>query len=830
MDRPIQGVSDFILNMKWLSEAQDPVEKRSICFKVDAFVQTHLETFKAPSSEVKEALFRSIGKWSGLEGNTKKVFERVVAQNLTQTWAGFKNLENKSVFQDFMKGVFLSGMNVAEILRQCGLENQEDLIEMVKAISLNHAHYVALHAKELAIRKEQDRIEIAKAVALQGGVAIANYIQNFEITDQEALIEIAKIAIRKAPRIFAHVRCFGIIDEGRLFTLALETSNADSPSVRNIVKKQLDALPALLGNNSKLRSYVLLYQKVRSKIGDPTIKWIESDFDLIQSVDLRKALTEVCNYRNKSLAKSLLLIGFQALRNENLYIPVYEETRNDVAHKKLLCLILANWVVLAKQELPLEDMEVFEGEIKKFSKLLEKSEFRRSFRNNFHPLKQTTLFTLVILNELMGVSSRKKIELITKVFDREDSESAIESLRLIGAIGRLEEGSLNRVDTENFLPSLKEVLKLTLFRGRYLQFQNMTEEEATSAYIKTFGVMRIPFALDTYIGSIRGLSEMEEPLQRFIRSIILGTFSNEREAVKGNPHLAEIHEYDLDNGTKTLSDWFELEQKEPVDISKSLIQEFSWREFFQNKSSEMHWSIEGVDCLPELTQYLKDESKSSNQDFKKQKIISLCIELIEGSQDMKKALNSLQSLLGSHSPALKLTNDIRLMVHNLESSSVVNETFQEEATLSRSWQDLFLCGTEVSDSCLRIDGEPKHNKCLLTYSLDGKNAIIVIKNIEGKIIARAILKLLWDEEEKKPALFLEGVYPLGCSFERTKAIKQVAISCAERLQCRVFERGQEDVSLLSFGSNCPYEYEDAISVPVAEGGEYTIEQAREVRL
>lgn len=79
---------------------------------------------------------------------------------------------------------------------------------------------------------------------------------------------------------------------------------------------------------------------------------------------------------------------------------------------------------------------------------------------------------------------------------------------------------------------------------------------------------------------------------------------------------------------------------------------------------------------------------------------------------------------------------------------------------TENYQDLLLCGTEVSSSCLRVDGDPHFNQCLFGYLLDGKIRMIAIKEtIDGPIKNRSMLKIM-KNFEGKPVLFLEKSYPI----------------------------------------------------------------------
>ena len=133
-------------------------------------------------------------------------------------------------------------------------------------------------------------------------------------------------------------------------------------------------------------------------------------------------------------------------------------------------------------------------------------------------------------------------------------------------------------------------------------------------------------------------------------------------------------------------------------------------------------------------------------------------------------------------------------------------------------QDLLLCGTEVFGSCLNIAGDLDYNKCLMGYVLDGKVRLLAIKNSEGKIEARAVLKLLVDEKNQ-PVLFLENLYPHK-QFE--SQIRQLAKQKAYLMNVPLFVKGEGE-TLYSKGCKAPYEYEDgADSEDIVNKGIYQI--------
>ncbi len=92
--------------------------------------------------------------------------------------------------------------------------------------------------------------------------------------------------------------------------------------------------------------------------------------------------------------------------------------------------------------------------------------------------------------------------------------------------------------------------------------------------------------------------------------------------------------------------------------------------------------------------------------------------------------------------------------------------------------DLLLLGTEVKNSCLRVNGEARLIKCLLAYLLDGKNRAVVVKENE-RIIGRCILRILWDDVAKKPVLFQEKSY---INHDREDVQKLLSKMCQRRAE------------------------------------------------
>jgi hypothetical protein len=146
------------------------------------------------------------------------------------------------------------------------------------------------------------------------------------------------------------------------------------------------------------------------------------------------------------------------------------------------------------------------------------------------------------------------------------------------------------------------------------------------------------------------------------------------------------------------------------------------------------------------------------------------------------------------------------------------------------WQDMLLLGTEVVGSCQNINGDPYLNRCLTDYLTDGKNRAIVVKNGKGEIMARAILRMLYDAENKVPVLYQERLYQNADidPQQAKKAIEALSIQRAKSLGLTLTtakgdwqEANDNSINysepLHSYGSKSSVEYVDAEGKGVTNG-------------
>ena len=153
-------------------------------------------------------------------------------------------------------------------------------------------------------------------------------------------------------------------------------------------------------------------------------------------------------------------------------------------------------------------------------------------------------------------------------------------------------------------------------------------------------------------------------------------------------------------------------------------------------------------------------------------------------------------------------NDINGLVEALEKQKQPFDGYKLVNT--DRFDFMLLSGTQVQGSCQRIDGEPSLNKCLLAYLLDGKIRMLAVKDKDDKIVARSILRLLWDAKSGSPVLMQERAYSNVMDASLIAALDLFALKQAEKLGIDIYKADDSGTAELdSFGSISPWEYVDS---------------------
>lgn len=390
------------------------------------------------------------------------------------------------------------------------------------------------------------------------------------------------------------------------------------------------------------------------------------------------------------------------------------------------------------------------------------------------------------------------------------TESSPEVLEILAAID--EESTLDNkaklalFEREGRSPFLRSLLTLRQLpeEGRSLESQlaatlDVAVEDFGSRYLATFGAMRVPLALVTLISHLKDYPELKPFFQRYVMSVLQGTFHEARYDVKDNAHLAKI----AGECPEVFAAWQQALPEVAVEIEGEA-DSFNFGEALLQKFRFGHHNNK-------YDPYAIFDDANPQTPFEKR-----CKELLE----TKPTMADLEELLTLVDPTVELFNDIKGFI------TILGKREPETGLIGvdcDDYQDLLLCGTEVPGSCLRVDGYPKHTRALIAYIMDGKYRLVAVKDPSGRILARAVLRLLWNPKTERPALFQEVVYGPSEAFDAPLAA--LAMRRAAQIGCPLFVMGRGD-ELLGLGSSFPYEYVDAAG-GIFEKGCFSVE-ARKV--
>jgi hypothetical protein len=729
-------------------------------------------------------------------------------------------------------------------IQNYGIKDKSALIEIAKIEAKKDPIAVSRSIKNFKITDQSALIELAKLAADEDPVQLSWNIQNYGIKDQSALIEFAKLASAKNPYGLSwYIQNYGITDQSALIAFARAAVSAKpleiltyldsfflnenfqkTPEYKSLLFKAL-AYGMPQANNYSLSLFRDFKKFIALTDGDSKIKLESLDalefFKFFKECTLKlesslssdfKSLSpckKALAYRNKQIAFLLISIFLSEAFNPT-YQAAYKSLLGTTV-TELLSIVPAKWMVEAKTTLPSDGLLQFF------------KSFKHKLKDKDSGLMQMCLLTLSALEKFQGIAPERKFKLLSGICNRpkDDLAKVLEGLGYLYSFsmrGQFE--ILNGLDLTSPLISCKAAFEKLLTEDSFIHISDIPD--FATLYFNSFDHTRIPLALEIYKAKLATLKN--EPiralLERFIRSVLLKTFNEERLRTDISPHLKTIEE----KSSLLFGTWKSLEFSGPVGPSTVDVKQsrFSFRDFFETKLHDGHWNQGGKDLLPNLTAYLRKETIPNPSDS----IPNTCKELIESTdlskeEQIEKIQAILRTLTSLKLQGLELNNDLVGLVTTLIDQG--HADFRETAIFSQDWQDLLLAGTEVAGSCQRIDGNPRLNQCLLAYCMDGKNAMIATKGKDGKILARSMLRLLWSEQEQKPALFLDRLYPNLCPAERKSAIANAAIKCAQKLNCDLFTWWQDypstpdNVIIESLEGPCPCDYADAAGGVMPDG-------------
>lgn len=347
--------------------------------------------------------------------------------------------------------------------------------------------------------------------------------------------------------------------------------------------------------------------------------------------------------------------------------------------------------------------------------------------------------------------------------------------------------------------------------------------------MNVFSTHRNPEALLIYVFKMRHLPSHEKDkmipvVSNFIHDIATKNFTKNR--YEDSEHLETIFssreglkEKWKENRSGSLNEFLpkkEIEEKK-FPIHTFMIERLENHHLLDVEQLPQLSKALHIECDPiDLTLGKKSEAIMKLDELLTQLVTHFDSCTIDLISEIREALKVVQSESETESYSrFEFFNDLIVLENVLKKPEVsLKVTDKKRIVISDDPLDLFLCGTEVEGSCQRVNGDPNYNKALMGYVMDGKHKLLAIKDNEGKIKGRAILRLHWDEEQKKPVIYMETIYPGNMRSNEKEALVNFAIQYAKELKVDLVsdQNNGKDLykgKIVSLGLKAPYEYCDA---------------------
>jgi hypothetical protein len=451
-----------------------------------------------------------------------------------------------------------------------------------------------------------------------------------------------------------------------------------------------------------------------------------------------------------------------------------------------------------------------------FIQLLQKSYFKDAARS------YAIMETLCLLIETKELSPKEKIHLLSMSVEPgkiKEAGAKLESNLLLIKCFLLNEWTHDLKIGKDF-SDIKKCLQ-----DRFSVITGIDDiDNIEEKYAKTFALFRDPLAIFAYASKLReefsrkrGDEKVLLALKRYVEATLNNTLRHERYNEEPNEHLNTIfkskkgfRENWILGETLFLSDLItEDTSKNGIDVKK----------FLQDRIMDGHIAKELINTLAEyLEGKITIETAEKRLDpyheglvyWDLQKaLLSLLNENLSQKEKVSLFTNSVEPLI-LLLPENQFKKDLHDLGKLLSASQEKVSTKEWTVVDTDNGEDLQACGEEVLGSCQSIDSATEYNQCLLSYLLDGKNRLIAVKNANGKIVTRCIIRVLWDDKDKKPVLFQERAYQAaGAPQKALIALDLMAKKRAKELDIPLVSTSYIH-KLYSLNTKAPFEYVDAL--------------------
>ncbi len=707
------------------------------------------------------------------------------------------------------------GWETAKWIEKFGIQDERILIEMAVLCSEENNEHAELakYIHNFGIKSKEALIQIAIRCAEQNGGATAEHIKNFDIQEKNALIEIAiRCAEQNGEKTAEHIENFHIQDQQAIFDIrsaclfelyasrSIEDFNGYAKMILAPYRK--DFLPLNIGNpfeRTEKRTdrdnrdqaqlfFLYLHQKQH---------FLKHKKEL--TVEQKDVFIQASKYRNRTIAAQLGF-SFQRILSDQQALNNYLDACRIQLNKAPLTYLRLPLLILSQWSSNPEDMKP----IRELIQL-----YKKEFKDAGNRILQAWLLTSLTLNR-SSLSSSRKLKLFQQACTSLERTNPLDDLflRLSTICALIDLGQQDQYDrdfSEGMTQELSALLENALKSG--YPFLEKLDGISSEKYLNTLGSMRVPLGWVTYLRTISSLKdpEVEQEVEEMFSSIIQGTYLTERARTDKSPHLQVI----ANHHPELFKAWQIPPCSEPYTpaIEEVASHSFDFKNFLAERFRNHHFRG-AEDVFSPLGEFLESGLQRTEGDHE---AVKICMALCLNTQGIEEQLEQLQCAL-REVPMTEFHRDIEDLLKSLR------ENKKEDALEigdTNHWLDLFLSGSDVLGSCQRIDGSPRFNKCLTGYVMDAKTRMIFLRDSRsGKLLARAIFKLLLTEKDHQPILFFDKIYPPTCRPEWRDALVGFARKRAKALGCTLVEKncgfGTEPFSgkIVSLGSRSPYEYED----------------------
>jgi hypothetical protein len=747
-----------------------------------------------------------------------------------------------------------NGGVTSEFIENYGIKDEQMLFEIAKIAANQDGIWTSELIKNYGIKDEQMLFEIAKIAAQQNGSGTSYYIQNYGIKNEKMRFEIAKIAAQQngyGTSFF--IQKYGITNEQMRFEIAIVAAHRDGPDTSRNIKNFFP-----LSEKKKREIF-----KIAMGQDPDSIKFFNQySFKDIDQSQVLKSIEFISNQKREDRNPHAVFLAFSKFVLDDLtgkqqnwvrdhqLIEAIDELRVPALRYELV-MRLSDWINDTPSRTRFDELQKLEPQwilavllfvslekqgVKKaitndLFEMINKN--KKTYRNSFHFNPVLLALHALVINKLLTPLEKESVlNKMVAAFKEKNSSETTRNPKELLVQARLLQAVLGFGG--------EAVLKQPFPLAQCLE--TLFHQKVPLGTIDSFGTkwietisskFRNENLLFVYAGKLGSLPDPDRGLMlraygQFLGSVLEGTYVKERYNISNNPHLKLISsKVDLQLWKTNTKRDLSISKEEGIgnvriDFTKILKQKILRDKHLDpNKFPWICRALHGED-VKKLLEAEREKFKNDKELSDKLYLESLLIQLKEGENPLK-VLEEISKI-----PKLKdnypdFEHDIQGLINGLKRSP--SQFSRLQVSFTDDPCDLFLCGTEVEGSCQRVDGSPDLNKCLVGYLLNGTNRLVTITDSDGKIVARLILRLLWDEAKQEPVLFHERIYPSILHPALKQALENEVVAIAKGLKLPLTtDEGTTPYggAVTSLGGPAPYEYSDGAG-GVRREGRYVIQ-------